>query len=128
MRSPARAERQEGGWATRRRGLLALVRPFLSLCPLGRGRPQAASAAGEVDSVTFACDGSNEACRGGVLEWSCSAHCNARSASGARACLMNLRSSGLNGTLPTAIADLRCVGLLANMYANTRPDSLMPVT
>jgi hypothetical protein len=30
---------------------------------------------------------------------------------------MNLRSSGLNGTLPTAIADLRCAGLLAYMYA-----------
>ena len=94
--------------------------------PMGRGRPQAASAAGEADSVTFACDGSNVACRGGVLEWPCSAHCNARSNTGARACLMDLRSSGLNGTLPTTIADLRCAGLLAYMYASA-PDCSMPV-
>jgi hypothetical protein len=83
--------------------------------------PQAASAAGEADSVAFACDGSSKACRGGVLEWSCSAHCNARSATGERACFMDLRSSGLNGTLPTAIADLRCAGLLAYMYAHAPP-------
>jgi hypothetical protein len=32
---------------------------------------------------------------------------------------MDLPSSGLNGMLPPAIADLRCAGLLAYMYANT---------
>jgi hypothetical protein len=41
---------------------------------------------------------------------------------------MNLRSSGLTGTLPTAIADLRCAGLLAYMYATALAVWSMPVT
>jgi hypothetical protein len=72
--------------------------------------------AGGVDAVTFACDATASPkcparCVGGVLEWSCAALCRVG------ACSMGLDSCGIHGTLPAAIGDLRCAGLLTDLYA-----------
>ena len=66
------------------------------------------------DSVVFQCDGTSS-CENGTLSWSCAMDC-----AGAT-CEISLRESGLRGSIPAGLGDVRCANQITMMCAWARP-------
>ena len=73
------------------------------------------------DNVVFQCDGTSDAslrkgaCVNGTLSWSCAMDC-----AGAT-CEISLSQSGLRGSIPAGLGDVRCANQITEMCVCARP-------